>query len=1233
MATERSEPQRPEARLWLAEFNEGLSRWLASERRDDEAFDGMVRALRSLLERDPDSGTMVAELAVTLLHQHSQVLTPGRVTELAGVGLVAERVPATGSPRLRAWLEIARGHAELDLGRSLEARRAAALALSALDADASGALAADAPGALASLLRARAMALRASALDAMFEVGGALDAYRAADQLARPLVEKEQLSKLLAEALVLLYGGAEQIPREAVGAELQLFWRELSRLRIAVAAGAARTCALAAPEALDAEVEAAASTFAQHGLDDTSPLALAPIARHAGPGARELLRSAVLTAAEQTGLERGEFAAIFEAMASCAAGNASDARDHRREAERELLGVNDVVVAAAAAGSLFAGAVLHDDDVAETRDQFLDLLDVLDEVHDPRLDDARLRAAFDEPIALALLALAPAAAGPPGPDRVRLARIVDFELGLHTPLDRWLPPAGVGEEATDVLDAAGMLAADRLSRLERALRDWPGAAALVVRSAGPHELAICASADGVFVSELGEAHRDAAAEIVAALDSEVEAIELTGVAGPDDALLAVGRRAHDTLPEPVRVLIEASHTLLVCPDRRTGGDAVPYELFHDGTEWLGIAKVVARLPSLRALVRTVEGSSRRDRHERGLALAVPDVPDMPLLEHAATEVADARARLEAAGWDVPVVEEERVDVRYIVDRLPWIRHLHVAAHGEAEGVSEALLLPDGQRLEAADLQARFLPRMPSAYINACSLGATRWIGGGRSQGIAYAFFEAGSPAVIANLLPIDDRLASELSTAFYGQIGATVGDGLRAARAEARTKGSPVFWGSTVLMGDPRTGLAASEAALPLVDRLLDALMLGTQGEDPDELRQDAALALASDPDVRLQAATLLLQGVAALTANVDATSRPTLAAACRVAAELDYLRGAALLAALLTTTYGGDDDRAERLRVLEGALELLEPLEHDEGPWKPLLEQALAQWMLVRQGERATGFEVHGTASDAEQDELLGIARALRDVQLAIDARRVREGRATAPPEGERTEREILAGAVAASRTLQLEDMPEVAAFGSQVAEKLIGIGAVDAAAQPHAATAITGLLHWLWGSQNVVALDPQMAEGQAGTLGELVAAIRDHWPPAPSDWLDLVGHLPATIQSALDGLEDLPYDDDLYPAIDAAMGRIEAAVSEALGRVGEAHLDRAPDAMAFALGVLIERNTYSYLDGSVPEDIGERLKRVHTTVAGDAEAAFMPWLSAGFQTVREARLDELERWRLEPN
>lgn len=286
-------------------------------------------------------------------------------------------------------------------------------------------------------------------------------------------------------------------------------------------------------------------------------------------------------------------------------------------------------------------------------------------------------------------------------------------------------------------------------------------------------------------------------------------------------------------------------------------------------------------------------------------------------------------------------------------------------------------------------------------------------------------------------------------------------------------------------------------------------------------------------------------------------------------------------------------------------------------------------RWLLLRQGERAPTVGVRG-AEPGEEAELRGLGEAIRDAQLAQEARAIRQGRSAGQREDGGSVEDVLWNAVQASRTLQLESMPEIAAFAGQLADRLIRLGALREESRPYAATALAGLLKFLWDSQNVVQLPPELARGQAGTLAQLVAALRDHWPPAPDPWFDLAAGLGDRIAAALAELDDLPYDDELYPAIGRVMERIESDALAVLVTIAAQQPHRRPDATAWVLGVLIERNTYSWTEGSVPEDLQRKLEQIHGRLGLDAEAAFFPWLTAGFSEVREAGMDELDRWRV---
>ena len=72
-------------------------------------------------------------------------------------------------------------------------------------------------------------------------------------------------------------------------------------------------------------------------------------------------------------------------------------------------------------------------------------------------------------------------------------------------------------------------------------------------------------------------------------------------------------------------------------------------------------------------------------------------------------------------------------------------------------------------------------------------------------------------------------------------------------------------------------------------------------------------------------------------------------------------------------------------------------------------------------------------------------------------------------------------------------------------------------------------------------------------------------------------------------------------------------------------------PGAAAYISGVLIEKNTFSPLDESVPEDIGETLTEAFNTIDLANESRYFPYLSKGFEAVRNQETNELDRWRNE--
>jgi len=204
---------------------------------------------------------------------------------------------------------------------------------------------------------------------------------------------------------------------------------------------------------------------------------------------------------------------------------------------------------------------------------------------------------------------------------------------------------------------------------------------------------------------------------------------------------------------------------------------------------------------------------------------------------------------------------------------------------------------------------------------------------------------------------------------------------------------------------------------------------------------------------------------------------------------------------------------------------------------------------------------------------------------------------------------------------------MPETIAYARHVAVKLAGFSALPPERVHLAATMLAGLLKWMWDSQNLVAVEKEMIESQARVAQLALASLLSNWSPDAA-WMALVSDYAKRIEEWLGALDELPYDEKLNAAIDSAIGRVRDDASARLKRIEEQFPDRVPDAITFLMGTLVESNTYSYTEGSVPEDICEKLKGVHHQLSMQAEGHLMPWLMEGFRVARESGLDELQRW-----
>src|SRR5438445_7124622 len=95
--------------------------------------------------------------------------------------------------------------------------------------------------------------------------------------------------------------------------------------------------------------------------------------------------------------------------------------------------------------------------------------------------------------------------------------------------------------------------------------------------------------------------------------------------------------------------------------------------------------------------------------------------------------------------------------------------------------------------------------------------------------------------------------------------------------------------------------------------------------------------------------------------------------------------------------------------------------------------------------------------------------------------------------------------------------------------------------------------------------------------------------------------------------------------------MSKLQSLAEETVADVHARHSTALPSATAWVMGTINQKNVFSPLDGSVPEDIGERFTGIYERLERSAEGRYFPWLAEGFGAVRERPLDELQRWKME--
>lgn len=269
----------------------------------------------------------------------------------------------------------------------------------------------------------------------------------------------------------------------------------------------------------------------------------------------------------------------------------------------------------------------------------------------------------------------------------------------------------------------------------------------------------------------------------------------------------------------------------------------PWELLHDGEQLLGLRYAVGRqvfmeVPTLRAVRRRTGGEIRvlvigDPQFSSGFLEYLRD-QKRPVPRQLAGAQAEAekvaqefeRLGLELAGLpplSIETVIGQSLTVTEMRERLRAGYHLiHFAGHGvfrRTDPETSAWLLSDGElwAREIRNTLARQEEPPWLIFANACEAGMDAGAAPRRYQGdvfgLATACINQGVAAYIAPLWPVEDALAAQLATDFYGRLllkRLSVGEALCQAKRKAyaamssdQATARQLTWASFVLYGDP----------------------------------------------------------------------------------------------------------------------------------------------------------------------------------------------------------------------------------------------------------------------------------------------------------------------------------------------------------------------------------------------------------------------------------------------
>ncbi|QAY72075.1 CHAT domain-containing protein [Agromyces protaetiae] len=288
---------------------------------------------------------------------------------------------------------------------------------------------------------------------------------------------------------------------------------------------------------------------------------------------------------------------------------------------------------------------------------------------------------------------------------------------------------------------------------------------------------------------------------------------------PDRRLELVGRRMYALLiPDAMQRLIAETDGFPLTIT--SNNPELPWELLHDGEEYLCLDRMFSRLPAGQTFPRRSRDTQRESTTSLRVLL-IDSAPDdeLPQAREEIAEIEQLFAVLRASIAQITVVRGEEITAERLTNEFGMpggYDIIHYAGHAGYDRNNldpSYLLLPGGDKFYAERVR-RLLEGNPIVFLNACEssrapsqgdVGTSGTVA--LAQGLASAFVYGGARACVGSLWPVFDDTARMFASEFYRSLigeGRRVGEALRSARLKSKEAQSDrITWASYALYGDP----------------------------------------------------------------------------------------------------------------------------------------------------------------------------------------------------------------------------------------------------------------------------------------------------------------------------------------------------------------------------------------------------------------------------------------------